>query len=113
MLSPSPCTPSSGMSTLRAPLLDVKMTALINAIARKSRLHSSFRHAGSSRFALQNRGTTFLGDGGHDGCLQVAQLQVHTVLHKGATPCRACHRPESCIQSRLRRCARLLIRLSG
>jgi hypothetical protein len=40
------------MSTLRAPLLDVKMTALISAIARKSRLHSSFCHAGSSRFAL-------------------------------------------------------------
>ena len=41
------------MSTLRAPLLEVKITALISAIARKSRLHSSFCQAGSSRLALQ------------------------------------------------------------
>ena len=53
MLRPKPWTPSSGMSTLRAPLLEVKITALISATARKSRLHSSFCHAGSSRLALQ------------------------------------------------------------
>ena len=59
MLRPRPWMPSSGMSTLRAPLLEVKITALISAIARKSRLHSSFCHAGSSRFALrQGRGCT-------------------------------------------------------
>jgi len=59
VLRPRPWMPSSGMSTLRAPLLEVKITALISAIARKSRLHSSFCHAGSSRFALrQGRGCT-------------------------------------------------------